>query len=101
MAALAGVLEAAGVPLWPSEPDPDTAVVHQHVAALGNAADARILGNHIQEEYGLGWEWVHIDRDEDVSGAAVEASTAFVDGLRDQGQDPGRPGRQPRGGPPK
>lgn len=105
---LVATLQEAGVPMWPVETDTteqpgqrrrqvgrQEAESHRSVAALRNAADARTLGNHIEAEYGLGWEWVHIDRDEDVPAAAVEASTAFVDGLS---EGPGEDGRGGRGG---
>ena len=94
MAELLDALEEADVPVWPEEPVDRRGSAHQRVAALRNAADARTLGNHIEAEYGLDWEWVHLPRDEDVSGEAVEASTDFVDGLS---QGPGQGGR---GGPP-
>lgn len=100
VASLLAVLEAADVPVWPPESDPDQAGEHRRVAALTNAAAARVLGNHIVDAYGLGAEWVHIDKDEDVPQEAVDASTAFVDGLKDGGQGPGKPATG-RDGPPK
>lgn len=94
--ALMATLIAAGVPLWPPEPDPEQPVEYQRAAALTNAADARILGNYIQAQYRLMWEWVHIDKEEEVHVEEVYASTAFVDGLREEGHGPGRPGGTPR-----
>lgn len=91
---LVAVLEAAGVPVWPVEaPGDDDELAHRRVAALRNAAAARTLGNHIEEEYGLEWEWVHIDKDETVPPADVAASMTFVDGLsQGPGQGPGQGG---------
>lgn len=99
--ALVAVLQEAGVPVWPPEAageDDDPSLTYRRIAAFRNAADARTLGNHVAAEYGLSWEWVHIDRDEEVASAAVEASATFVDGLA---AGPGRDGRGGRdSGPP-
>ncbi|MGK7312952.1 MAG: hypothetical protein ACN0LA_12010 [Candidatus Longimicrobiales bacterium M2_2A_002] len=99
--ALVAVLQEAGVPVWPPEPageDDDPSLTYRRIAAFRNAADARTLGNHVAAEYGMSWEWVHIDRDEEIAPAAVEASATFVDGLTG---GPGRDGRGGRdGGPP-
>ena len=106
--AVVAVLREAGVPVWPVEPDsaetgqgrqgrgggPEGAA-HRRAGAFRNAADARTLGNHIEAEYGLGWEWVHIPRDEDIPAEAIAASEAFVSGLQ---EGPGRGGRGGRPG---
>ncbi len=81
-------LRAAGLPVLPHDSTSfDSA--HERLGAWRNAADAKVLGAHLAEHYGLDWEWVHIDKDERITVATVAASVAFVDGL---GKQPGQGG---------
>lgn len=89
---MAGVLEAAGLPVLRPEIDGnDWTTLYRRVGALRNAADARRLGSYIEDEYGLAWAWIHIDKDEVVPIQAVAASHSFVDALR---ASPGNTGRR-------
>lgn len=80
-ARLTAALEEARVPVLEIANDDDAPDARRRLAALRNAADARILGAWIETTYGLSWGWVHIDKDEAVARSAVVASHAFVDTL--------------------
>src|SRR5690606_41211940 len=58
-----------------------------------NAADANRFGEYVASSYNLDWEWVHIDKDQRMTTAVVDASHAFVDALGKSGKKPkGKPG---------
>lgn len=95
--ALADTLRAHGVPVWPyTERVRGQLVSGLRVGALRNAADANTLGDYAETDFDLDWEWVHIDRDQEVPASDVAASEAFVEMLKGR-SPPGRSGGQ---GPP-
>ena len=98
--ALSAVLARAGVPVWAAEPgeDDDPTLEYRRVAALRDAAHARTLANHIEAEYGLAAEWVHIGRDEEIPADVITAGMQFVEGLSQGPGESGRGGGEPGGG---
>lgn len=84
-------LEEAGVPLLPADSADDSTA--RRWGAWRNAADANRFGEYVASSYNLEWEWVHIDKDQRMTTAVVNASHAFVDALGKSGKKPkGKPG---------
>jgi hypothetical protein len=96
---LADTLRAHAVPVWTyTERVRGREATGYRVAALRNAAAANTLGDYAAEAFDLEWEWEHIDRDEHIPAAQVEASEAFVELLQAR-SSPGRGGGKKNGPP--
>ena len=74
-------LRESGIPVLPSSAAAGQDTTYARLGAFRNAADARALGAHIAETWGLTWEWVHVEKDEPVSAELVAASHAFLYGM--------------------